>query len=437
MDKDGLVVRIWDEFGPGAFVAMGGIVIILAALGLRLFGISVGPGAARGPLLTIGIVVLVVGLFWSLVTKLEQRRGARGGRPSAVPAARPVVRSRRARLEAKLDRLYGLQGCPFVLVGSVYLDVILHPIGTTKLRPAEWSNIGSIRCTLGGSGLWVGRYLWELYGQKSSLLSIKGGGDDPFTREFERLIGRERRTWLQNRLVADLPNTSTAVTVHLVQGNNSFTSMFTHTGVLAGLGWGHIEGQLDKRLARGGILHISGYMKTNLCLDLQPYLRKLGSKALICIDHGRLIPELVSGDAVRAIQDVFQMGLVDVYFCTYQELLDLYGLGYGGSAGPGEVDQTLDELAKSGKLPIVTVVRDSNLPGVTKAYAIIEESVWPLKGKGGASLISSPVGPVVGPSNAFNAAMMYELVHGPRVGGFEELVVDAGNEALRRWAQCA
>jgi hypothetical protein len=117
--------------------------------------------------------------------------------------------------------------------------------------------------------------------------------------------------------------------------------------------------------------------------------------------------------------------------------LDLYGLAYGGSAGLGEVGQTLDELAKSGKLPIVTVVRDSNLPGVTKAYAIIEELVWPLKGKGGASLLSSPVGPVVGPSNAFNAAMMYELVHGARVGGFEELVVDAGNEALRRWAECA
>lgn len=432
---------LWEQYGTRVVIAgiclVVGLTIILVALGVSLpWGISMAPGAAQPPVLVIGIIVLVIGLVVGL-----SRLRARHERPSspqhspAVPPAVLVAGSCRARLESKLGRLRGFRGCPFVLAGSVYLDVILFPIGTTVLQREEWSDIGPVRFELGGSSLWVGRYLKRFYDEKSYFFSTMGRGTDPFTREFDKLIARERDDWLRNRLLTGGPNSRTAVTVHLVQGNSSFTTMFTHPGMLPGFGWGDIEEQLHKRLAGGGVLHISGYMKTGLWLGLQHNLQRLHHNVLICIDHGRLTPKLIGGNAVRALRNAFRAGLVDVYFCTYQELSEIFQLDHGGSPTPGEVEQTLEELAKSEKLPILTMVRDSNLPCETKAYAIVEKSVWPLAGAGGTSLISSPVGPVVGPINAFNAAMMYEMVRSPRFATLEELVIEAGNEALSRWAE--
>ena len=55
---------------------------------------------------------------------------------------------------------------------------------------------------------------WEK-GQKSYLFSAIGGSDDPLTKEFKKLIKHERRSWLQNKLITGIPNSRTAVTVHL------------------------------------------------------------------------------------------------------------------------------------------------------------------------------------------------------------------------------
>jgi hypothetical protein len=74
-------------------------------------------------------------------------------------------------------------------------------------------------------------------------------------------------------------------------------------------------------------------------------------------------------------------------------------------------------------------VRGSEFPGKTKAYAIIGQSVHPLKGKGGQSLLKASVGP----KNSFNAAMMHQLVYGPRVNSLEDLVINTGKEALDCW----
>lgn len=50
-----------------------------------------------------------------------------------------------ARLMAKINTLYHSEECPFVLVGSVYLDIILRPIITTLLEKKEWDNLDHIR----------------------------------------------------------------------------------------------------------------------------------------------------------------------------------------------------------------------------------------------------------------------------------------------------
>jgi len=374
-----------------------------------------------GGLVVIAIVALL-GWFGKLLSRRKKDRN------STVTGGRAPSVSPQQRLKDKLDILHGLSNCPFALVGSVYLDVILRPINTTKLGKDEWSSVGPIECALGGSSLWVSRYLWRLYKKKSYLFSIKGKGNDPFTKEFAKLIAHERHSWLRNRLISGPRNSRTAVTAHLVQPNDEFTTMFTHRGVLVGFGWSDIQKQLDKTLAPGGVLYLSGYMKTFLYNGLQANLEMLLHNTLICVDHGRLVPGRFT-DAGQALRSAFRQGLVDVYFCTYKELLDLCRPSDERLPYPDDAKAALEELVGYGMLPIITVVRDNDFPGETKAYAIIEESVHPLKGKGGQSLLRDSVGP----KNAFNAAMMYHLIRGAREDSLEELVIKAGKEALKSW----
>lgn len=338
-------------------------------------------------------------------------------------------------LESKLTELHKLaeSDCPFTLVGSSYLDIILRPIHTTKLERDEWSNIDPIRFDLGGSSVWVGRYLWKFHKKRSHLFSIRGESDDALAHEFQRLIKCEQDSWLQDDIIPGPPKSRTAVTVHLVQHNEEFTTMFTHRGAVAWFGWDDIQEQLHKTLSQGGILYISGYLKTKLCTDLQMNLERLRKRVLICIDHGRLRPELVDGQAVQALCDAFEQGLTDIYFCTYKELLDFCHSRYSDRypSRPRNARRVLRKLATRTKLPFITIVRSADLRGKTKAYAIIGKSVYPLEGEAGPTLIKQSVGP----KNAFNAAFLYHLIHDRRYDELEDQVKQAGYQALIQWRQ--
>jgi len=343
------------------------------------------------------------------------------------------------RLRAKLDylcNLYQSSDCPFVLLGAVYLDIILYPIETTTLKPYEWSNLDSLRCKLGGSALLVGRYLGDLCRQRSYLFGAKGKEGDPFTSEFERLIAGERSRWMQDELVpCSSEGSCTGVTVHLIQQDRKFTTMFTDRGAVRNLDWALIAEKLRSRLTRGGVLYIGGYAKTALSTNLHDNLQALHENTLICIDHGRLTPAQARGSTMQSLRTVIELGLVDLYFCTYKELLTFYRRRGKDPSNSQEVKHTLEDLASRKALPPITAVRDDLLPGKTKAYVIVGRSVWPLGDGGGDYLGNSAAGPVVGPINAFNATMMYELVHTPRFGSLKDCATEAGEKAQECWAK--
>jgi len=372
------------------------------------------------------------------IEELEQHEHGERLERAFQHTASPAISTKVRRLESKLDDLRNLHqssDCPFVLLGAVYLDIILYPVTTTILRPEEWINLDSIGCTLGGSALWVGKYLGHL-GQRSYLFSAKGTGSDPFTKEFERLIDCERGTELQDELVpCSLQDSCIGITVHLIQPDFEFTTMFTCRGVLAKLGWRDVAGKLHERLEQGGVLYIGGYPKTNLDTDLREKLEALHRNTLICIDHGRLTPEQARSDAMKALRRVIRHGLVDVYFCTYPELLNFYEYEHQGSLDEKGVMRTLEELASHRTLPTITALRDDLLPGDTKAYIIVGRSVRPLRGEAGEHLADSAAGPAVGPVNAFNATMMYQLIHGSEYDKLEDFAIEAGNKALVRWEE--
>jgi hypothetical protein len=332
------------------------------------------------------------------------------------------------RLTSKVDTLHDVQDCRFCLVGAVYLDITLYPITTTELREAEWSNVDPLEYDVGGSALWAGRFLWEK-GQKSYLFSALGGDNDPHTVHFNNLFKNE--CWLLNSLPMGKPGDRTAVTVHLNQSHGRFGTMFTHRGVLRGFGWDGIISQLQEMLTDGGVLYISGYLKTKLDVGLIRNLAKLARNTLVCIDHGRLVRRQAHSDAVQALHIAFDRGLVDLYFCTYNEIFDLFDVNRRQDfpSDWGQVEQLLQKVVKEKRLPLITMVRGGSIQRKTRAFAIVGKSICPLKGSLGPTFIRK----TVGPTNAFNASMMYHLVHGRKLPELKDRVIYAGNRAFKEW----
>lgn len=424
-----IIDYIKEEYGIGGLLVLVGFLLVLVSLGVDFGVISSGPQASRLPLIFIGVILIITGLcviFWK--------------RFFISDPTKHIPDKDLEPLKNKLGELHSLkENCPFVLLGSVYLDVILEPIETTKLEKDEWSNIDPIEVIPGGSSLWVGRYLWRLCDKQQSYVFSKIGKNenDLFTREFDKLIKRDQQVWLleKNDLIKSGGNIGT--TVHLVQPDKKFTTMFTHQGVLATFGWGDIFHQLMERLSRGGVLHVSGYFKTNLWGGLVPNLGAFRDKTLICIDHGRLIEKLVHGSAMQTLYNAFDQGVVDIYFCTYQELLDYCRIKYGDRypSRPRSVERTLKRLASRAKLPSLTIVRDDDLGGKVRAYAIIGKTIIFLAEKERSDRGEE----CIGSKNAFNAAMMYHLVKGldPKVHELDKVVEAAGKRAFEAWCSAA
>lgn len=351
-----------------------------------------------------------------------------------------------SKLRKRLDRLHELANSkieiPFALVGSVYLDIRLDPIDAKKLGRDEWSNINSPKYDLGGSSIWVGRYLWKEYGKKSHVFSIKGGNDDILTNLFDKLLEKEK--WLENDLFSGQKHQQTALTIHLVQRFNKFTTMFTHTGVLDGFNWERegIQNKLKELLKYGGVLYISGYLKTNLRNELDPSLREIkeiSENTIVCIDHGRLMKR-ENSTAIDNLSEAFINDRIDVYFCTYKELREFDFLSRGNklpfrinfarsSLSAGQVRRNLEKLAKKGRLPLLTIVRSREIAGDVKVYVIVGDKVFPIEGTPGEKITTTSVGLI----NAFNASFMYSMLHDSRCPTLEKQITHAAQVALKTW----
>jgi hypothetical protein len=273
---------------------------------------------------------------------------------------------------------------------------------------------------------------------------MQGRGNNVCTEEFESLLAEEG-DWLRNEIVLGAENTCTAVTVHLVQHDNSFTSMFTHRGVLAGFHCNQIP-RVHEILRDGGVMYVSGIFKTYLWNDLALNLRRLKrlpGKTLVCVDHGRLIvkeeaseskePEVDSA-AVKAVCNVFKQDLVDVYFCTYGELLDFYRIAEDFyPENRQNVEQTLAELASRHKLPFITIVRYRDDQGEARAYAIVGGQTNSQEGEPVQYVLQDCIGPI----NAFNAVFMHRLIRGCNEFSLLELVDAAVRAGLEGWQRAA
>lgn len=377
-------------------------------------------------------LITIIGFFYSKPWKSIEERDFIKNPPPPLP-------QRESALKEKLDTIhkqFPKKDCPFALVGSVYLDIYLRPIETTELSKDEWSNIDTPELKVGGSSIWVGKFLWEIYKQKSHVYSIRGEGGNIFTDALIGLV--EKENWLINGIRMGSSSSNAAITVHLVQKSDTFTTMFTHTGELDIFGWNHIKEEIKDTLFSGGVLYISGYLKTKLCDGLNAHLQYFSQNVLICVDHGRLVHER---NKVKALYRAYKAGFVDVYFCTYRELFGFYAFATSDNFPPKKrikwpsssrrVIQNLKKLASSENLPLITLVRDENLPGNFKTFVIINKEVFPIKGNPGKKITKSGVGEI----NAFNAAFMYSLIHDQRYQMLEEQVTHAARAALERWRE--
>lgn len=85
-----------------------------------------------------------------------------------------VPKPSRGNLEQIEDKLSKLQpSASIVLVGSIYLDILVKGVPTKKLDKVEFRLNDSIPFLLGGSGIFVGQYLFKEYKKKSVLRKRK------------------------------------------------------------------------------------------------------------------------------------------------------------------------------------------------------------------------------------------------------------------------
>jgi schlafen family protein len=368
--------------------------------------------------------------------ELENRRGQIQSPPDPRPAARnqrshstgSSSRADSSYLGKKLELIARQQPTRIVLVGGVYLDLMLYPIDTIMLEDREWGNLQSIKMQLGGSAYYLGKYLYEQFGQKSELLTIVGSTDDPLSREAARLLQGE--SWVRNNVIIDKSPSAIPVSVHLVQRSEAYTTIFTHRGALDHLSWDHVfQGSTAVSHDEPAIIYVSAYFRSNLHLDLERKLRELSRRHVVALAHGRVNPETDNPQSAVALKEAFNRGYVDVYFCTFGQLWALDKSPTLEEPIPIEsrTHEFIEEMAQRLSLPPVTVIRGEEWPGEGTAYLLLDGQLHVVS-EAGAPTGGSIGG--VGPKNAFNASFLMSLIEN---GLTHDTVVDAVHAGLRAW----
>ncbi len=313
-------------------------------------------------------------------------------------------------IQLKLDNIK-LSDHPFVLLGAIYLDISIDPVLTKTLGKEEWVNINPTRFSLGGSAIAVGRSLYSNQKQKSYLFSAIGRSRKTITPEIRHLISDEE--WIINDNITLFSEGETASTVLLTQKENEYTTMFTHIGVLSQLTWESIKEDLHKIINKGGVLYISGFLKTGLHINIKKELkeiREICNNTIICIDHGRIMPELEKSTSIELLQEAFKLNLIDIYICTFNEILSFYNYAKKNKIAKSTIkkrEKILKNIAKKGDLPEITFVRGLGFSQQIEAYAIISTDVYPINITDYKEIIDT----AVGPKSTFNATVLHHLVN--------------------------
>ncbi|MBB5855666.1 hypothetical protein ACFQ05_35855 [Amycolatopsis umgeniensis] len=381
----------------------------------------------RGPILRRGRILIKSGPDW-----LERAVSRQADRLYPSWRIKTGIRRRQVRLEWRFRTVRRLlqRRRGYFILGGVYLDLLVRPIGVKQLENKEYSNLDRVHCSWGGSACYVGYYLYENFGKKSYLYS-RIGGLGMLSRELKKLLRQE--PWIKRGRYGDGdPSVQSGVSIHLKQKGDDYRTTFTHKGALEGLSWGPVLSKLVKKTGRGGVLHISGYFRTGLHKELCDSLQRLSPNLIVCVDHGRFLPEDHAMSA-QALLDAFSRQLIDVYISTPPELHRLMALA------DVDVDEELPTVEKmkiyarrTNLLPRVTVVRGEVTAESVTSYVVIDGHLLdPVTVEPGLP----PSHDVPGKNNAFNAALAYHLSNGDPDEPMVDLVRDAVERALRAWVE--
>jgi hypothetical protein len=398
----------------------------LGEVGLRLLALVLAPlvyRVFRRPTLIIGRRIVKMA-----PAALESAVGRRVDQ--AYPSWRLKAGMTRGRtnLDWRIQKARASWRRGFFILGGVYLDIMVQNVKVKKLENQEHSDLDRVRCYTGGSACHVGHYLYENFHKKSFLYS-RLGGESVLSDELRRLLRRE--PWIKGRQFQDDKDSQSGVSVHLVQEDGSYRTTFTHKGALDGLHWNPVLRKLVRKTGRGGVLHISGYFRTGLHLELCRSLERLSPNLIVCLDHGRFVPEDHVNQA-RTLITAFQRGLIDVYVSTFPELQQLMTIAGVTPPRTQRMTDTLRLYAASRKLPSVTIVRGDVTEEKATAHII-------LNGRLQAPTTVRPGMPrnqdQPGKNNAFNAALAYHLSNGPSAEPLADAVRNSVERALASWIE--
>jgi hypothetical protein len=359
------------------------------------------------------------------------RRVLEEGKQPEVLAAAAELKVRG--LEAKLDELAKGSELRTILVGGLYVDIMVRPVKAGLLKAEEWSDLDPIEMQLGGSCYWLGRNLHQLYGQQSYLYTLLGGSDDALTADSARLV--EREGWVLNLPPRGSGSSRTAISILLIQRNNRQSTIFTYRGVLAEMSWRHLRGDLVQNLQVPSLIHISGFLKTNLSSGFLDFLRPLHARHLICLDHGGFVSQVESPPAISAIREAYEQGVVDIYLCTLEEFQQFceFPAEPTKKVYKGSTEQLIRMLARTQCLPCVTVVRGEDLPDWRKVYIVIKEEVTVVTLRSPRTIAKG----LVFSKMMFDAAFLYSLTHSHAGSSLEARTAAAADEGLISWAEAA
>jgi hypothetical protein len=175
------------------------------------------------------------------------------------------------------------------------------------------------------------------------------------------------------------------------------------------------------------MLFISSYFRTGLWQNLTDDLRKISSRAVVCVNHGRYADGENPG-AVKELINAFKQGQIDVYICTLVELKRLIN-DLGHIVQYRTTEEFLRALAIEGLLPRITVVRHTGNDDAA-IYYVIDESVY-------TEADPRPGANRPGLNGAFSAGLMYGLCHATEGQGIEATARGAVRLAIDDYCKAA
>lgn len=307
------------------------------------------------------------------------------------------------------SRLRNLCDEPVCIFGPTYLDVILFPVTTSRLgSDVEYSTLEEPEIILGGSSVFLGRYLHASFGRQSDVFSLKPRSEHPLAALWHNALSEEK--WISEFHSVgevDVP----PITFALRQARDGSKTMFTYASEKEKFTWDGVIGDL-KRI-RGRVVHISGLMKTNLRKGFLDNLETIGENNLVVLDHGRFTPDAKERDFQLLIQQAIDGGLVDVQVCGMRDLADLYNVDFDGDVFSDEeaYNSMLSRiLAERGPCSrVITIVRDYDYQSRTPVFsAFIFGKVVRIE-RGINEAVRIPEGFAYA-ANKFNAALINEII---------------------------